>query len=593
MSWQLASLLVLIAALSASFWWYGRTRPTTREVAVIATLAALAALGRDAFVALPDVKPITAMVLISGLAFGPGPGFAVGAVSALASNVFLGQGPWTPWQMAAWGLVGVGGALLGRLTGRQLGRVSLAVACAAGAVTFSAIINLFTWTATGAHTLAQYVVILAAALPFDLTHVVASFLFALAFGPTLLRMLTRVRTRLEVTWEPAAAVSAAAAALLVVAVTGVTGSGARAIAATSAHPAVAHAASAGGVSGAVGYLSAAQNTDGGFGGSRGQASTELYSAWVAMGLAAAGRHPQDVRRNGNSVLSALRSGAGQLQGTGDLERTILALRACGASVHSLAGHDPVAELGQARSRDGSFAHLVNLTSFAVFSLRAAGRSSSDPTVHAAGRWLVGQENSDGGFSFQMRGAASDVDDTAAAVQALIDAGLRGSAVNRAVTFLEGRQNADGGYALASGAGSNAQSTAWAVQALVASGLDPEAVHHGASRSPLAYLRSLQEPDGSVRYSRTATQTPVWVTAQVLTALARKPFPIDPPKRSRRGGPGGPAGPAPHAQGHHPHRHRVHRRAHAAGASGSAQERLDALAGRSGRAAGMLLGAMIG
>ncbi len=592
MSWQLASLLVLIAALSASFWWYGRTRPSTREVAVVATLAALAALGRDAFVALPDVKPITAMVLISGLAFGAGPGFAVGAVSALASNVFLGQGPWTPWQMAAWGLVGVGGALLGRLTGRHLGRMPLAVACAGGAVAFSAIINLFTWTVTGSNTPGQYGVIVAAALPFDLTHVVASFLFALAFGPTLLRMLTRVRARLEVTWEPAAALSVAAVALLVAALTGAPGSSATAVAATRTQPGVAQAAAAGGVSSAVGYLTAAQNADGGFGGSRGQASTELYSAWVAMGLAAAGRNPQDVRRGGSSVLSALRSQSGQLQGTGDLERTILALRACGASVHSLAGHDPVAELQQARARDGSFAHLVNLTSFAIFALRAAGRSSSDPTVHEAGSWLGAQQNSDGGFSFQMRGAPSDVDDTAAAVQGLIDAGQRGSAVRRAVTFLKARQNPDGGYALSSGAGSNAQSTAWAVQALVASGSDPETVRRDGSRSALAYLRSLQVPDGSVRYSRTGTQTPVWVTAQVLTALARRPFPIDPPRRPRRGGPSGPAGRLPHANGH-PRRKRVHHRARAAGAQLSAQQRLDALAARGGQAAGMLLGAMIG
>lgn len=592
MSWQLASLLVLIVALSASFWWYGRTRPTTREVAVVATLAALAALGRDAFVALPDVKPITAIVLISGLAFGAGPGFAVGAVGALASNIFLGQGPWTPWQMAAWGLVGVGGAVLGRLTDRHLGRAPLAAACAGGAVAFSAIINLFTWTFTGSHTLAQYVVILAAALPFDLTHVVASFLFGLAFGPALLRMLTRVRTRLQVTWEPAGALGVALVAL-VAAGTGATGTGATAVAAAGAHPTVGHVARVDGVASAVGYLSAAQNPDGGFGGGRGQPSTELYSAWAAMGLAAAGQHPQDLRRNGNSVLSALRSQAGQLRGTGDIERTILALRACGASVHSLSGHDPVGELKQARTRDGSFSHLVNLTSFAVFSLRAAGLSSSDPTVHAAGRWLAGQENPDGGFSFQMRGAPSDVDDTAAAVQALIDAGLRGPPVRRAVTFLKGRQNPDGGYALSSGAESNAQSTAWAVQALVAAGLDPEAVHRAGSRSPLAYLRSLQAPDGSVRYSRTGTQTPVWVTAQALTALARRPFPIDSPRRSGPGRAGVPPKRAPHARGHHRQRHRARGRAHFAGAMASARERLDALAGRSGQAAGMLLGAMIG
>ncbi len=82
-------------------------------VAVVATMAAVAALGRDAFVALPDVKPITAIAFVVGYSLGPLPGFTVGAIGMLASNVMLGQGPYTPWQMAAWGLVGLAGAGLG------------------------------------------------------------------------------------------------------------------------------------------------------------------------------------------------------------------------------------------------------------------------------------------------------------------------------------------------------------------------------------------------------------------------------------------------------------------------------------------------
>ena len=83
-------------------------------LALVATLAALAALGRVAFAPLPNVKPTTDIVLLAGFALGGAPGFAVGAVAALASNLVFGQGPWTPWQMAAWGLCGVFGAALGR-----------------------------------------------------------------------------------------------------------------------------------------------------------------------------------------------------------------------------------------------------------------------------------------------------------------------------------------------------------------------------------------------------------------------------------------------------------------------------------------------
>src|SRR5205085_6026524 len=130
MSWPLACFALVAGVLGIGWLAYERSRPSARMVAVVATLAALAALGRDAFVALPDVKPITAMTLVAGYALGPLPGFTVGALGMLASNVLLGQGPYTPWQMAGWGLVGLAGAVLGRLSGRSLSRLALACACA-------------------------------------------------------------------------------------------------------------------------------------------------------------------------------------------------------------------------------------------------------------------------------------------------------------------------------------------------------------------------------------------------------------------------------------------------------------------------------
>src|ERR687898_3570278 len=123
MTWILASSLLLGAVLVTGFAWYERTHPSTRVLALVATLAALAALGRVAFAPLPNVKPTTDIVLIAGLLLGGAPGFMVGAVAALASNLFFGQGPWTPWQMAAWGAVGLFGAGLARVTKRELGRV--------------------------------------------------------------------------------------------------------------------------------------------------------------------------------------------------------------------------------------------------------------------------------------------------------------------------------------------------------------------------------------------------------------------------------------------------------------------------------------
>ncbi len=551
MSWPLATFLLVGLVLLAGWLAYERSQPSARMVAVVATLAAVAALGRDAFVALPEVKPITAIVLVVGYVLGPLPGFTVGAIGMLASNVLLGQGPYTPWQMAAWGAVGVAGAVLGRLTGRRLGRLPLAFACGLAALAATEVMNVYTWTLGATHTLAAFLLIAGAtALSFNLVDAGASFLFGLAFAPELARVLTRMRARMDVRWEAAGA----GAPTLLVVVLGLAGAGllgggsARAgvlrppagAPPTAVSPlvspeglfsplpftAVPASAARANVSHELGYLASAQDSDGGWGAAAGQPPSELDSAWVAVGLAAAGRPPQSVRRDGHTVLEALRALAGTLEGPGDLERTMLALHACGAPVGSLAGKNLLAGLLRYRAGDGSFANQVNLTAFAVFALRAAGYPAGNSTVRAAGAWIAGQQDSDGGFNFAVRGGSSDVDDTAAALQGLLDAGIRsGGGVSRAVAFLVHAQNPDGGFPEQPGGESNAQSTAWAVQGLVAAGRNVEAVRHRGSRSPLGYLESLVAPNGSVRYSRTSAQTPVWVTAQALTALARAPFPI--------------------------------------------------------------------
>jgi energy-coupling factor transport system substrate-specific component len=545
-SWLLASSLIVGLILLAGWIAYERGRPSARMVAVVATLAAVAALGRDAFVALPDVKPITAIAFVVGYSLGPLPGFTVGAIGMLASNIMLGQGPYTPWQMVAWGLVGLAGAALGALTHRRIGRVPLALACMVAALMAKEIMNLYTFTLAGAHTPAAFLAIAGTSLPFDITDMLATLLFALAFGPELARLLARTRERMTVSWEshPPARVAPApptagssdgglvsrgggvtASAILVALVSlGLCGLAARP-AAAGAVTADAYAASSS-LSPELSFLASAQNSDGGFGGSRGQGSSELYTAWTAMGLAAAGRNPAGVRHSGHSVLDSLRAQASTLQGLGDAERTILAARACGASAYSFAGRNLVAEVLRARASDESFAHQVNLTAFAIFALRAVGHSPGFAAIHQAAGWIERQQNTDGGFAFGYRGSPSDVDDTGAALQALADAGAHNRGVlGAAASYLMRSQSLDGGFPQQYGGESNAQSSAWAIQGLLAAGHNPAEVRRRGSRTPIGYLESLRAPDGSIRYSRTGAQTPVWVTAQALIALAGRTFPV--------------------------------------------------------------------
>jgi energy-coupling factor transport system substrate-specific component len=542
MTWQLGSFAVLGLVLVAGFTWYERSHPTSEVLALVATLAALAALGRVAFAPLPNVKPTTDIVLLSGYVLGGAPGFAVGAVAALASNLFFGQGPWTPWQMGAWGLVGVLGAALGAVSGRSLRRVPLALWCCAAGLLYGAVLDLSTWvTYTGEEkTLGTYLAVSGSSLAFNVAHAVGNVVFCLAFGPAFVRALLRFRARFAVSWESvpvgSRAAGTAVAALLALTVAG------GAVGTPGAARAAAPASSAAAREGSVAYLLRAQNADGGFGPAAGTASSSLHSAWASMGLAAAGRAPAAVSRGGGRSLAAYLDGAARgAKQLGDVERTILALTAAGRDPRHAGGRDLLGALLARRRTDGSFGGQVNLTAFAVFCLRAAGRPAGDRSVRTAGAWIARQQNPDAGFSFARRGGPSGIDDTAAALQGLVAAGRgRGAGVARAAGFLVREQNRDGGFPLSPGGGSNAQSTAWAVQGLVAAGRDPERVRRGGSRSPLGYLRTLVTADGSVRYSRTSAQTPVWVTAQALTALARQPFPI-PAVRGRGGAAGAGAG----------------------------------------------------
>ncbi len=530
MTWQTTPFVVLALVLLAGFAWYERRRPPAKVIALVAALAALAVVGRLAFAAIPNVKPTTDIVLFAGYALGPVPGFMVGAVTALVSNVFLGHGPWTVWQMVAWGGVGVGGALLARAAGRrELGRVALAIACGAAGLAFGAFMDVYQWTLAAEQTLPAYLAVSVSSLAYNLAHALGNVVFCLLIGPLFIRALCRYRRRFEVSWAPPAATvraGAAATALICLAVAAGLSTGAAA-------PGDAHAASSPAAR-AASYLMRAQNRDGGFGGDRGQASSQLFTGWSALGLAAAGRNPSDVRRRGGRSVTGYLRTAGSVEDTGELERTMLALRAAGASVRRFRGRDLVAALIARRRRDGSWRRNVAFTAFGILALRAAGEPPA--AVRDSARWLLGSQNDDGGWGFVAR-AESDVDDTGAVLQALSAAGMGSS---RAVDYLRRLQNGDGGFGQMEGRDSNAQSTAWAVQGLVAAGVRPQSV----GSDPIRYLMRLQRSDGHIAYSRTSDQTPVWVTAQALTALREKPFPLaavpreDRSRAASAAGPGG-------------------------------------------------------
>jgi len=191
------SLLMVLEAMVPFFLIFEGRKPQARELVLIATLCAVAVAGRAAFFFLPQFKPMAALVILSGVAFGGETGFLVGAVSMLCSNMFFGQGPWTPFQMFAMGLIGfLAGVFFQR---SKLGR-SRVVLClygtAAVLLLYAPIMNTYTVFQTqSVITLPALMTAVGVALPMDIVHALSAVLFLWLGGPAFLDKLDRVKAK--------------------------------------------------------------------------------------------------------------------------------------------------------------------------------------------------------------------------------------------------------------------------------------------------------------------------------------------------------------------------------------------------------------
>jgi Prenyltransferase and squalene oxidase repeat len=529
MSWGPAAMVVLGASLLGGFAWYERSRPPSQIVALVAALAAISVAGRVAFSPIPNVVPTTDITLIAGYALGGAPGFAVGALSGLVSNFWLGQGPWTPWQMAGWGMTGLLGAWLAILTRRNVGRFELAAVSAFAGFAYGALLDFSLMvTYGGEQSLDRFLAISARGIPFNIAHAAGNAALALVAGPAMIRMLLRYRRRFEFAWTgrgaAAAASGAAVGAACLIAALLIAGSGLQGEKADAA---------GGGAGAGAAWLRDAQNDDGGFGFAPGEESSPAMTGWAVLGLESAGINPRDLDHGDATPISYLAGNVGEITTTGDIERTILVLRGAGLDPRHFQGHDLVSRLLARRGKDGSWGGQVNQTAFGMLALRAAGAVSG--TARTAG-WLRDHQNSDGGWGFAT-GAASDADTTGAVLQGLAASGNSGG-IRRGASYLRSVQRPGGGFPLSGGV-VNAQSTAYAIQGLVAAGVSPSSVHK-SGRSALDYLASVQAGDGHYRYSSSSDQTPVWVTGQALLAANGAAFPLAAVPRNAASAPRAPA-----------------------------------------------------
>lgn len=176
---------------------YEGRKPQARELIVIAVLCALGVSGRAAFFMLPQFKPVAAIVIISGIGLGAESGFLVGATTMLLSNIMYGQGPWTPWQMFAMGIIGFLSGVFFRKG--FLGRDRLAISIFGGIIVFliyggimnPASVIMFQTKINLSMIITSYVM----GAAFDLIHASATVFFLLVLGEPMLEKLDRIKVK--------------------------------------------------------------------------------------------------------------------------------------------------------------------------------------------------------------------------------------------------------------------------------------------------------------------------------------------------------------------------------------------------------------
>lgn len=184
-----------IAALSfiPVFLSFEKGRHNERELLVIACMTVLSVLSREIFMLVPHFKPVTAMIIITAIAFGKEAGFLTGALTALLSNIFFGQGPWTPFQMCAWGLTGlISGLIFGN------GKTNLFKLILTGIVSgigFSFFMDIYTALSLGSFSFSVYLAALLSAAPVTAIYCFSNVVFLLLLSKPLLKILTRIKTK--------------------------------------------------------------------------------------------------------------------------------------------------------------------------------------------------------------------------------------------------------------------------------------------------------------------------------------------------------------------------------------------------------------
>ena len=191
------SLLIILESMIPFCMVFESRRPKARELIVISVLCAIAVIGRAVFFMLPEFKPVVALVIIAGVAFGGETGFLVGSISGFVSNFFFGQGPWTPWQMFAFGIIGFIAGILFKKGILRKTKTSLCIfGFLATFIIYGGIMNpasIIMWQnkITWEMVMSAYVV----GIPLDLIHALSTVFFLWFISKPMIDKLERIKVK--------------------------------------------------------------------------------------------------------------------------------------------------------------------------------------------------------------------------------------------------------------------------------------------------------------------------------------------------------------------------------------------------------------
>lgn len=188
--------IIMLAGISCLpyYYKYEKRRPQTRESVVLAVMTTLTVISRTMFAPLPGFKPVTAMVILCGMAFGKESGFLCGSLSAFLSNFAFGQGPWTSFQMIAWGAIGWTAGVFNRRGWLECHKTGLTVCGLIAGIFFSMLMDVWTVLAAGeGFQWFRYVAVLATSVPVTIEYCISNVIFLWILTPILMKKLNRVK----------------------------------------------------------------------------------------------------------------------------------------------------------------------------------------------------------------------------------------------------------------------------------------------------------------------------------------------------------------------------------------------------------------